>query len=160
MTKNQEFDDSDDGLPGVIGSAIKNRYGPIPAVPPDVDNAILADARQHLSTRHPFIARQRRMGSWQWAAIATTVAAAAVMCVVWLPNQTGQDGAVQMASDTASAVDNDVISDVDQNGRIDILDAFTMARQIQSGERTHDINSDGRFDKLDVELLAQRAVML
>ena len=151
---------SDDGLPEGYRAELKNRYGPMPNIPSDIDTAILADARRHLTTHRALVGRQKRWSAWQWAAMATTVAAAAVMCVVWLPNQTGQDGAVNMASDTASAVANDVNSDVDQNGRIDILDAFAMARQIRSGERTHDINSDGRFDELDVKLVAERAVML
>ena len=92
--------------------------------------------------------------------MATTVAAAAVIGVVWLPDQADRGGAMNVASDASSAADNDVNSDVDQSGRIDILDAFVIARQIRSGGRIHDINSDGRFDELDVAMVAERAVML
>ena len=151
----------DDDFPEDYRAAIKNRYGPIPTVPRETDNVILADARQHLSRHHPSVVRHRRMSTWQWVAMATTVAAAAVVCIVWLPDMAEHGGAMNMASDMSSAADNDVNSDVDQNGRIDILDAFAMARQIRSGgERIRDINSDGRFDELDVALVAQRAVML
>ncbi len=150
----------EDHLPEDHRAELKNRYGPIPAVPREIDNAILTDARQRLSTQHPAIGRQKRWSSWRWAAIGTTVAAAAVVCMVWLPEQAEYGGVGYMASDSSSAAGNDVNNDVDQNGRIDILDAFAMARQMRSGERTHDINSDGRFDELDVDLVARRAVML
>ena len=149
----------DDGLPEAYRTELKNRYGPIPSVPRETDNAILADARQHLTTHRPSVGRQNGWSSWRWVAIGTTVAAAAVMCVVWLPGDQSQSGSV--ATDASSMRENDVNSDVDQNGRIDILDAFAMARQIRSGgERIRDINSDGRFDELDVDLVARRAVML
>ncbi len=151
---------SDDGLPEDYRAELKNRYGPMPNVPWDIDNAILADARQHLSTHRALVGRQKRWSPWQWAAMATTVAAAAVICVVWLPDPADHNVAFNRATDSSTSADVDIRSDVDQNGRIDILDAFAMARQIRSGERTHDINSDGRFDDLDVKLVAERAVML
>ena len=148
----------DDGLPEDYRAELKNRYGPIPVVPREIDNAILADARQHLTTHRPSVGRRKGWSSWRWGAMATTVAAAAVMCVVWLPGDQSQSESA--ATDASTMRDTDVNSDVDQNGRIDILDAFAMARRIRSGERIHDINSDGRFDELDVALVAQRAVML
>ncbi len=150
----------DDGLPEDYRAELKNRYGPIPVVPPSLENAILADARQHLSTHRPSVVRHRRWNSLQWAAIATTVAAASVMCIVCLPERAERGGTGNMTTDASTASDSDINGDVDLNGRIDIRDAFALARQIRSGEQTHDINRDGRFDELDVDLVAQRAVML
>ena len=52
-------------------------------------------------------------------------------------------------------------SDVDLNGSVDILDAFAMARQIRSGrDKSYDINHDGRFDQLDIDIVAREAVKL
>jgi hypothetical protein len=52
-------------------------------------------------------------------------------------------------------------ADVDQNGRVDILDAFALARRIQQGTAGgFDFNGDGVVDKLDVDFVATQAVRL
>jgi len=52
-------------------------------------------------------------------------------------------------------------ADVDQNGRVDILDAFALARRIQQGTAGgFDLNQDGVVDKLDVDLVVAQAVRL
>ena len=52
-------------------------------------------------------------------------------------------------------------ADVDQNGRVDILDAFALARRIQQGAAGgFDLNGDGVVDKLDVDFVAAQAVRL
>jgi hypothetical protein len=55
-----------------------------------------------------------------------------------------------------------VTRDLDGNGRVDILDAFAIAREIQSGRNQpeFDINGDGRLTQADVNEIAQRAVTL
>jgi len=55
-----------------------------------------------------------------------------------------------------------VARDLDGNGRVDILDAFAIAREIQSGRNQpeFDINGDGRLTQADVNEIAQRAVTL
>ena len=52
--------------------------------------------------------------------------------------------------------------DLDGNGRVDILDAFAVAREIRSGrnQSEFDINGDGRLTQADVNEIAQRAVTL
>jgi hypothetical protein len=51
--------------------------------------------------------------------------------------------------------------DLDQSGRVDILDAFAMARLIRDGgSGAPDVNRDGRLDHLDIDLVAGEAVML
>jgi hypothetical protein len=51
--------------------------------------------------------------------------------------------------------------DVTGDGRVDILDAFALARRIERADvRQPDLNSDGRVDQRDVEALAARAVRL
>jgi hypothetical protein len=60
--------------------------------------------------------------------------------------------------------------DIDRNGRVDILDAFKLARQIESAGRTEanlslreqgwDMNGDGLVNRNDVDLVASAAVRL
>ena len=53
--------------------------------------------------------------------------------------------------------------DIDRNGKIDIVDAYLLARKLRRAEMTHvswDLNSDGRIDRLDVNKVAMRAVAI
>lgn len=55
------------------------------------------------------------------------------------------------------------VADLDNNGRVDILDAFWLARQLQADKPTEahwDLNTDGRVDQSDIDLVAQMAVKL
>ena len=54
-------------------------------------------------------------------------------------------------------------TDIDGNGRVDILDAFTLARHIearQPAEAMWDFNGDGLIDRRDVDTVALAAVRL
>ena len=56
-----------------------------------------------------------------------------------------------------------VSSDVDQDGQVDILDAFALARSVKSGSsqaNRWDQNGDGSTDQTDINLIAMNAVML
>ncbi len=52
--------------------------------------------------------------------------------------------------------------DLDWNGRIDILDAFALARRLESSDvpAGADLTGDGVVDRADVEAIAVRAVAL
>ena len=53
--------------------------------------------------------------------------------------------------------------DLNHDGRVDILDAFALARQLKSGPVLgpgRDINGDGIVDERDVETIAAQAVRL
>jgi hypothetical protein len=53
--------------------------------------------------------------------------------------------------------------DINHDGKVDILDAFQLAREIKSGKTISarlDLNGDGRVDAADVELIARHAVSL
>ena len=55
------------------------------------------------------------------------------------------------------------VADIDGDGRVDIVDAFVLAKSLHSKSPLKpqwDLNSDGRIDQSDVEIIAQRAVML
>ena len=159
MMDPQKFDTTEVELPEVVTSALKARYGAVPAVSPETDRAILADAQRHLSARVPPVRRYRRWVSWRWAAIGSTIAAASVAMLVWTtqPMSPRSESPVALQSPLPQTDDNDV----DRNGRVDILDAFAIARQIRSGDpRARDVNHDGRLDQQDVDLVAREAVML
>jgi hypothetical protein len=54
-------------------------------------------------------------------------------------------------------------ADVDLNGRVDILDAFKLAKHIKAGIRPDtkwDINGDGAVNRSDVDAIARAAVRL
>ena len=162
MNDDRKPDDAEPGLPDSVRAALKNRYGPVPGVASEIDNAILADARLHFEQHGPAnlrLARRRRVSAWQWTAIASTVAAACVMLFALRPQPLHQDFSVATRSDSSS--DAELRSDVDLNGRVDILDAFAMARQFRDGGgKLRDFNHDGRFDELDIEFVAHEAVKL
>jgi hypothetical protein len=53
--------------------------------------------------------------------------------------------------------------DVNRDGRVNILDAFQLAREIRSGTelpRALDVNGDGVVDQADAEAVAAEAVSL
>src|SRR6185369_1280179 len=53
--------------------------------------------------------------------------------------------------------------DINRDGRVDVLDAFALARRIETGgtlDPRWDINGDGRVDRADVNVIAARAVNL
>jgi hypothetical protein len=163
MNDNRNPADAENGLPDSVRAALKNRYGPVPSVPSEIDKAILADARRHFEEHGPVTlrpARRRRVSAWQWTAIASTVAAACVVLFALKPPQLHQESSVATRSD-AFSMDDELRSDVDLNGRVDILDAFAMARQLRDGgTEARDFNHDGRFDGLDIDLVALEAVKL
>lgn len=154
MTNSVNEDDPDDRLPDILRSALNDRYGAVPDVPEAVDRAILADARRHLATR---VAPKRwsRWTSWKVAALASTIAAACLVLAVrspWTQSDSLRSEVAQKAFGR----------DLDGNGRVDILDAFAMARDIRNGRTLsmYDVNGDGRQDQSDVDELAKQAVML
>ena len=106
------------------------------AVPPAVDEAILAHAvRQAAKVR-----RMRVLLRWGGG-----IAAAAAMILV----------AIRLLPSHPPAFN--------ASGRVTILDAFTLARQLQNGakpDKSWDVNGDGVIDQKDVDALAAKAVQL
>lgn len=115
-------------------------------VPPEVDQSILAAARKHLRSHRT---KSRAVPVPHWLAAAAAVAAAILLAGLWL------------LTHRASLVV--AREDIDHNGRIDILDAFALARRINSGATTRmqfDFNGDGVVDGKDIDAIAARAVKL
>jgi hypothetical protein len=51
--------------------------------------------------------------------------------------------------------------DLNHDGRVDILDAFQLARELRAGKKPAvDLNGDGVVDERDADVIATRAVSL
>lgn len=133
-------------------------------VPPSQERELLEAARRQLgSGRRP---RARPIPLW----VGGIAAAAAILLVARLtmgPPERGRD--VPEASRVAGGASSPgggarvAPEDLDANGRVDILDAFLLARHVQSRsvlDRAWDLNGDGRVDRGDVDNLALAAVRL
>ncbi len=109
-------------------------------VPPAVDEAVLSRARGRFAEVRR--RRSRAKAVWWMSAAACFVALAL------------------LASSLIKAPRFER-ADVDRSGRVDILDAFALARRIQQGTAGgFDLNRDGVVDKLDVDFVAAQAVRL
>jgi len=116
-----------------------------PAVPGEIDRAILAEAKAGYLRRRRFWLAARAAG-------ATAAAAAIVIAVV----------AVRERRERAAAPVAAVVmpGDLDRSGRVDILDAFLLARRVRDGSSTNgdDVTGDGVVDQRDVDRVAGLAV--
>jgi anti-sigma-K factor RskA len=138
------------------------------SVPPEVDRAIIDKAHQHLIPKHWRHRIFHHISLWRIAA------AAAVIIFAFSLNLTQEHGPTTSRTVLVKAQ----AVDIDRNGRVDILDAFKLARHIESADRTKtnlspvsstgqalreqgwDINGDGLVDRNDVDLVALSAVRL
>ncbi len=138
------------------------------SVPPELDRAIMDRANQRLVQRHWRHRIFHHISIWRIAA------AAAVIIFAFSLNLTQKHG----PSTSRTVLVKAQAVDIDRNGRVDILDAFKLARLIESAESTDkslspvssteqalrkqgwDINGDGLVDRNDVDLVALSAVRL
>ena len=127
------------------------------AVPPEVDAAMRVAARRHFARRR----RVRRLVAWAGAAAAVAL----VALTLRLATTTHKPPtAPRMASKPAAPAPRQVArEDIDRDGRIDILDAFALARHLKAQDTplgAWDLNGDGEVDAADVKVVAQAAVSL
>jgi len=152
MTKKKKHFDEDLDLrvPPKLSADLNTLFKPQFSVPPEVDRAVIDRANRHL------VQRLRRHRLLRWA--GPVAAAAAIIIFAFVLDFTKEHG--QTVSLLSYAVAQ---TDIDQNGRVDILDAFKLARHIESAEGTEarwDINGDGMVDRKDVDSVAFAAVRL
>ena len=151
---NEKYDkieyDGEFEIGGEFGEDLKSVYGARRGVPVEVDRAILAEARKHLGKKRP------RLRIGRWAVSAAAVAAVVVFAFVH-DYDAGDSG--QMAMFDMEAIKEDI----DRNGRVDILDAFVLARRVEASDgfdAEWDINGDGIVDSKDIDAVAARAVRI
>jgi len=156
---NTRRDGEEPTAPAKLVAALKEPLARRVFVPPSVDAAVLKVARQHFTRSTASLSRSdgKRAGvrdmlayffkPWiLWPTVATTCFALA--------------GLAYFASRPVHLFARE---DLNHDGRVDILDAFQLARETQSGAKpavTVDLNHDGRVDRRDVELIATHAVLL
>jgi hypothetical protein len=146
--ENNDSTEADLEAPPAFIAALKRiRLEPL-FIPPTVDEAVLRAARQRLDRPERARSIWRNWRPW----LAAAAAAVLLLLVIWLPS--------------AKSTRNprlELSQDVNHDGRVDILDAFILARKLQAGkvdDRHFDWNGDGRVDLADVAALAARAVRL
>jgi hypothetical protein len=141
--------DQDPQIPEKLRAAMVGLYDRPPGIPQRVDATILRDARAWYAGRRRWWLAAR----WAGAGLATA-AALALAGRIYLAHP-GTRPAASPARQIARA------GDIDGNGRVDIVDAYVVARAIAHHgplERGWDVNGDGVVDQKDVDLIARMAV--
>lgn len=145
---NTRRDGEEPPAPEKLVAALKELPARRVFVPPTVDAAVLLAARRHL-------AKPRRSGFGSFRAWLNWPAwAAACLALV---------GLIYFFTKPAGVIPEFTREDLNHDGRVDILDAFQLARELQSGQKAAsalDLNGDGVVDRRDVELIADQAVKL
>ena len=144
--------DPDEALeaPPKLAAALKRLPQEPVFIPPTADEAILRAARKHLGVPVPIRTGWSRFMPWVAAAAAIVLLAAIPLFLSSPAHAPVRDSAFARG-------------DLNHDGRLDILDAFALARQLQQGGTRNlqlDVNGDGVVDQRDVAALAARAVKL
>ena len=142
---NARHDGEEPQAPAKLVAALKEPLSRRVFVPPVVDEAVLGAARRQF-------ARPQRPGSgpfrfwFLWPALVTA-------CFILV-------GLLQFQFRPKPQFARE---DLNHDGRVDILDAFQLARELQAGRKPApgmDLNGDGVVDQRDVETIAVHAVSL
>jgi hypothetical protein len=145
---NGKFDDDNLEAPAKLVIAFRELPSESVFIPPTLDEAVWRAARKHLvaapKTRSPWF----RFVPWAFAVAMLTL----VLFVAQFFMKPISKSRVNFARE-----------DLNQDGQVDILDAFTLACQLKSGSVTTsrlDLNGDGIVDDRDVATIARHAVKL
>jgi len=151
-----------------LSADLNTLFKPQFSVPSELDRAIMDQANRRLVQRHWRHRVFRHISIWRIAA------AAAVIIFAFSLNLTQKPG----PTTTSSFIVEAQAVDIDRNGRVDILDAFKLARYVESADLTDknlspvsstgqalrkqgwDINGDGLVNRNDVDSVALAAVRL
>ncbi len=142
----------DDKIPERLRRDMRELYSPPRGVPLEVDMAIVNGAEKRLSKR------KGRRNILRWVA---TGAAAAVIIMALSVSDLWRSRQESSPVDPAKKTAQFVREDIDCSGRVDILDAFTLAKMVEKGGEMPgdwDMNADGVVNKDDVDSIANTAV--
>ena len=153
--KRQSDPQNEPGLPERLVEDLTELYRPPAGVPRDVGDEILFAAKQQLGNT-------RR--SWRWGAVGVLAATIALVFGIELIMQPRRP-APRVEPYVRSPIPTPTVirEDIDRSGRVDILDAFLLARRIDAGSGTQpewDVNMDGQINQTDVDAVALTAVRL
>jgi hypothetical protein len=142
--RNNEQDET--AAPPKLVAALRRTQSARVFVPPTVDEAVLRAARKHLERP----ARGENSRVWfrfRWLGLAS--ACVVVATIVYFRNSDSHQSFAR--------------EDLNHDGQVDILDAFQLARELQSGTKPSpalDLNGDDIVDRRDAEIIAAQAVKL
>jgi hypothetical protein len=142
MEPDRMSDELDPQLPPRLVQALKDL--------PGVEVSSTMDASVLLRARSAIARNRRRRRLLQWAGAAASLAAVIAVAVVVLHDR-------HPARPTPTVA---LREDLDGNGRVDILDAFWLARRIgnEPSQPPWDVNGDGKVDQQDIDAIAATAV--
>lgn len=157
MTERMEHFDKNPDLraSSKLSADLNALFEPQHPVPPEVDRAMSDRIRRHFVVETPAADKRRR---FRWVGLWKVAAAAAVVIFAFSLDLTKKP-----EPPTARSLSAGAQTDIDLNGRVDILDAFTLARRIEHAghiEPEWDMNGDGLVDRNDVDRIALAAVRL
>jgi hypothetical protein len=128
-------------------------------IPRRIDDSVLTAARSALAAPLTGLepGRRRRLR----ALGAAAAAAGAVLATAWIVARPPRATAPHAAAPPLAAAPT-LDGDLDRNGRVDVLDAFLLARQLDAGASSAhgDLTRDGVVDRDDVDAIAMLAVTL
>lgn len=162
----QPVDNDPDDLPR-LAAALTRLQARSARTPHEIDDSMRLEIRAHFDAIKRAGGAERIAGRrWRIGAAAVALAggvAALIALAMWLNTPpTPQSNSPMAQAPTPSAP-----GDIDGSGRIDILDAFQLARRIEAAEtfeepstRIFDLTGDGSVDQRDVDAVAMRAVTL
>lgn len=156
MTKRKEHFDKDMDLriSSKLSADLNALFEPKAGIPSEVDRAVMDRAHKHLVPLQSGKGKRLRIHwGWRIAAAAAVIILAFSLDLTKQPEPTTE----RLALSKIQAVD------IDRNGRVDILDAFKLAKHIESAGRIEagwDFNGDGLVDRHDVDMVAFAAVRL
>jgi hypothetical protein len=166
MVGDQTSDSTEDLLPAEVVERLKHNQRVPFEIPESVDQQILSAAREHLKSQKLAVSRSGRSLRYVWQVRATvTTVAVMLLAAVWLATPQQPNAGQNLATAPQQVADSTLrsIDDVDGDGRVDILDAYALARYLAEGKDLppeQDRDRDGRVTRNDVELLAGSVVML
>jgi hypothetical protein len=126
-------------------AALRKLPGERVFVPPYINETVLHAARERLE-------KPQKKNQFRWRIIWATATAAIVLLAALTHVFINTGSQSEFARE-----------DINRDGRVDILDAFALARRIESGhisESDLDFNGDGVIDRNDSEAIANHAVRL
>ena len=153
--RNQSQPEQEPKAPAKLVTDLKGLHKEHIFVPPKVDQSILNAAREHLgeTSREP-VEQEAATQPWipQWAPWAAAAASLMLLLFLTLPGEKQPPISVAKISPM----------DINEDGQVDILDAFTLASRIEHRtlEEKWDINGDGQVNQADVEEISDFAVKL
>jgi hypothetical protein len=156
MTERKEHFDKDTDLrvSPKLSADLKALFEPQIGVPPEVDRAVMDLANKHFVSMQP--GKERHLWiHWGWR--IASVAAVIIFAFSLDLTKQSEPTKDQFSQSKIQPVD------IDRDGRVDILDAFKLARHIETNgptEKAWDFNGDGRIDHSDVDIVAHAAVRL